>query len=161
MAKLAEAAGTLALVDARERGVHVSFRFGPRLPPVRVDRVQIHQVLFNLMRNALEAMAQSDQGTGTVRPPRGRHELIVTAAADEPGMVDVAIADTGPGLTPEMADHLFSPFVSTKPDGVGLGLSICRSIIEAHGGRLWVEPNQGRGAVFRFTLPAESSGEDG
>ncbi|WP_161600923.1 PAS domain S-box protein [Teichococcus oryzae] len=154
LAKLAEEAGVLALVDAREHGIHVAFHFGARLPPVLVDGIQIQQVLVNLMRNALEAMAPAAPGEVAASP---RRELVVTAAAASGEMVEVAIADTGPGVPPEHAGRLFDPFVSSKPGGMGLGLSICRSIIEGHGGRLWTEPNPGGGAVFRFTLPAAPS----
>ena len=103
------------------------------------------------MRNALEAMAQSAGGDDGAP---SRRALTVTAASSGSDAVEVAVADTGPGLAPEVADRLFRAFVSTKPGGMGMGLSICRSIIEAHGGRLWVEPNPGGGAVFRFTLPS-------
>ena len=154
LAKLAEEAGALALVGIAERGVQVGFRFDPWLPHVLVDRVQIQQVLVNLIRNALEAMLPDDAGDDGA-PPRPR-ELIVTAAAVGPEMVEVGVADTGPGLAPEIAGRLFNPFVSTKPGGMGMGLSICRSIVEAHGGRLWAEPNRDGGAVFRFTLPTEA-----
>ena len=85
--------------------------------------------------------------------PRRRRELVVSAAPSGPDTVEIAVADTGPGLTPEVAGRLFEPFVSTKPAGMGVGLSICRTIVEAHGGRLWAEPNPGGGTVFRFTLP--------
>lgn len=148
LSKLAEDAGALALLGAKERGVRVGFRFAPQLPRVLVDRIQIQQVILNLMRNALEAMAPEKDGT-----PR-RRELTLEARPAGPGMVEVDVADTGPGLAPEVADCLFTPFVSTKKNGMGMGLVICRSIIEAHGGRLWAEPNSGGGAVFRFTLPA-------
>jgi PAS domain S-box-containing protein len=144
--RLIEEAGALALVGARERGVHVAVHFEAELPPVFVDRIQVQQVLFNLVRNALEAM-------GEVEAPR-RRELVVAASAAGPEMVEVAVADTGPGLAPEIADSLFNSFVSTKPGGLGMGLSICRSIVEAHGGRLWAERNPAGGTVFRFTLPA-------
>ena len=150
LARLAEEAGALASVGARERGVHVGFRFDPRLPLVLVDRVQIQQVLLNLIRNGLEAMVQDEAGDGA---PSRRRKLIVTAASAGPAMVEVSVADTGPGLAPEIAGRLFSSFVSTKPGGMGIGLSICRSIVEAHGGRLWAESNPDGGAVFRFTLP--------
>lgn len=150
LAELAEEAGVLALAGARERGVRVGFRFDAGLPPVLVDRIQIQQVLVNLMRNAVEAMAR--EGAGDDAPTR--RDLAVTAARVRPDTVAVAVADTGPGLAPGLAERLFDPFVSTKPGGMGLGLSICRSIVEGHGGRLWAEPNPGGGAVFRFTLPA-------
>ena len=92
--------------------------------------------------------------TGDDRAPPRRRELVVTAMAVGPDRVEVGVLDTGPGLAPEIAGRLFSSFVSTKPGGMGMGLSICRSIVEAHGGRLWAEANPGGGAVFRFTLPA-------
>ena len=122
-----------------------------------VDRIQIEQVLFNLMRNALEAMADGEAPAGGANgagaPPRHR-ELVVSATPADLHTVELAVADTGPGLVPEVAGRLFEPFVSTKPEGMGVGLSICRSIVEAHGGRLWAEPNPGGGTVFRFALPA-------
>jgi two-component system sensor kinase FixL len=153
--RLVEEASALAMVGARERGVALALRLDPRLPPVQVDRVQIQQVLFNLIRNAIEAM-------GGKVPTKGRQaaryrELVVSAVLTGPAVVEVAVADTGPGLAPEVAGRLFEPFVSTKPDGMGVGLAISRTVIEAHGGRLWVEANPGGGAVFRFTLPAAAS----
>jgi two-component system sensor kinase FixL len=151
LAKLAEEAGELALVGARELGVCTRFRFDPHLPPVLVDRIQIQQVLLNLIRNSLEAMAL-EEGEGETM---GRClDLTVAARASGPSVVEVTVSDTGPGLAPEISDCVFSPFVSTKPGGMGMGLAICRSIIDAHGGRLWAEANPGGGAVFRFELPA-------
>jgi len=149
--KLVEEASALAMVGARQRGVAVALRPEPGLPPVLVDRIQVQQVLFNLMRNALEAMADEAAADGGGMPRR--RELVVTASMAGHAMVEVAVADAGPGLTPEVAERLFEPFVSTKPDGMGVGLSICRTIVEAHGGRLWAEDNPGGGTVFRFTLP--------
>ncbi len=136
-----EEASALALVGLGDRGVTVKFARDPNLPPVIVDRVQVQQVLLNLLRNAVEAMA-----TSTVR------ELTLgTARWDR--MVAVSVADTGCGIPPSIEAQLFQPFVTTKAQGMGIGLSVCRAIIEAHGGRLWVEPNPGGGSVFRFTLP--------
>ena len=159
--RLVEEAAALAVVGAKERGVAVALRIDPGLPPVLADRIQVEQVLFNLMRNALEVMgdgeAPASGGDGARAPPRHR-ELVVSAAPAGPGAVEVAVADTGPGLAPELAGRLFEPFVSTKPGGMGVGLAICRTIVEAHGGRLWAEPNPGGGAVFRFTLPTAPSG---
>ncbi len=149
--KLTEEAGALALVGAREREIHVGFHFDQELPHVLVDRIQIQHVLLNLIRNAVEAMTQ-DEMEEDIAPPR-RRELLVTAASAGSDKVEVGVFDTGPGIAPEIAGRLFSSFVSTKPGGMGMGLTICRSIVEAHGGRLWAEPNLGGGAVFRFTLP--------
>jgi two-component system, LuxR family, sensor kinase FixL len=151
LGRLIEEAAALALVGARERGIQVAFRFDPELPTVLVDRIQIQQVLFNLIRNAVEAM------TAVALPSEGpaphTNELVVTAASVGPEAVEVTISDTGPGFAPEVAARLFEAFVSTKPGGMGMGLAICRSIIEAHDGTLWAELNPGGGAVFRFVLP--------
>jgi PAS domain S-box-containing protein len=140
---MVEEASNLALIGASASGVEVRFSFDPRAMRVLADRIQIEQVLVNLMRNAIEAMAEST-----------RREFVVTAALGDAEPVEIAIADSGPGLAEEMARHLFEPFASTKPNGMGLGLSICRSIIESHGGSLRSEPNPGGGMIFRFTLAA-------
>ncbi len=143
IAKLIEEGSAIALVGARERGVTVRLRAAPRLPPVFVDKIQIQQVIVNLMRNAVEAMEQCP-----------RRELVVeaelAAGADQ---VVVRVIDTGPGLAPEVAERLFQPFVTTKAQGMGVGLSICRSIIEGHGGVLIARPNAGGGTLFSFSLP--------
>ncbi len=141
-----EDASELALTGAKTLGVKVRYSFDPRASFVFVDRIQIQQVLFNLMRNAVEAMAASD-----------RRELEVKTSLLGDEGIEIAVTDTGPGLSREVADSLFQPFVSTKRNGMGLGLSICRSIVEAHGGRLSAAPNQPRGAVFRLTLPTEET----
>lgn len=143
IAKLIEEGSAIALVGARERGVTVRLQAAARLPAVLVDKIQIQQVIVNLMRNAVEAMEQGP-----------RRELTLEAAlAAENGPVVVRIADTGPGLAPDVAKRLFQPFVTTKPQGMGVGLSICRSIVEGHGGTLRAEPNPGGGTIFSFTLP--------
>ena len=139
--KLVEEASALALVGARESGVRVSFAFDADCGSVIADRVQVQQVLVNLIRNATEAMHETKQ----------RDLLVSTAPASE-GMVRISVADTGPGIAPEIMAQLFQPFVTTKSYGMGVGLSVSRTIIESHGGRLWVEPNPGGGAVFSFTL---------
>ena len=140
--KIIEEASALALIGTKERDVNVQLRCDPRLPEVSVDKIQIQQVVVNLARNAIEAMEGS-----------GRRELTVSADLIEDGMVQVSVADTGPGIAPEIADRLFQPFVTTKAQGMGVGLSICRSIVEAHGGELRVELNPGGGTIFRFSVP--------
>jgi two-component system sensor kinase FixL len=147
--KLVEEASALALVGAKERGVNVKFDLDPDTTRVLVDKVQIQQVLLNLMRNAVEAMKTSE-----------RKELVVSTAPRDEDLVEVTVADTGVGVSPEAAEGIFRPFMTTKADGMGIGLPICRSIIERHGGRLWVEPNDAGGAVFRFTIPSVP-GENG
>jgi len=143
--KLVEEASALALIGAKEHGVKVQFRPAPGIDGALIDKIQIQQVLVNLLRNAVEAMDNSP-----------RRELLVEIAASEPDEVRISVIDTGPGIAPEVAAKLFQPFVTTKPQGMGVGLSICRSIIEAHGGRLWAEPNPEGGTAFRFTIPAAS-----
>jgi two-component system, LuxR family, sensor kinase FixL len=145
MIRLVEEASALSLVGARERGVRVELMVDPVVDLVLVDRVQVQQVLVNLIRNAMDAMQNSPQ-----------RELRITVEPAAGDMVEVAVADTGSGLSEEIEAKLFLPFVTTKAQGMGLGLSISRSIVEAHGGRLWVETNRAEqsGAVFRFTIPA-------
>jgi two-component system sensor kinase FixL len=141
---LVDEAATLGLAGATERNVQAHIEIGGDAGPVLVDRVQIQQVLVNLMRNAIEAMAASRGGT-----------LCVNATSDQ-GYAHVIVADNGPGLAPEVADRLFEAFASTKREGMGLGLSICRTIVEAHGGRIWTESREGGGTEFHFTLPKAS-----
>jgi two-component system sensor kinase FixL len=138
---LIKEASVLGLMGARERGIEATFDLDPSASPVLVDRVQIQQVLINLLRNAGEAMSDS--------PERRVH---VTSSPDKGGLVRVSVADTGPGVANEIVEQLFSAFTSTKPQGMGLGLSICRTIIEANGGRIWMEPRPEGGTVFHFTL---------
>jgi two-component system sensor kinase FixL len=142
LAKLIEDASTLALMGARENGIAVSFRLDPKADLVLADRIQIQQVLVNLIRNAIEVMTD----TANER----RLEIGSVAAAGE--LVEISVSDTGTGLAPDVARHLFQPFVTTKRKGMGLGLSICRTIVEAHGGKIWVDDRPGGGTVFRFTL---------
>ncbi len=105
------------------------------------DKVQIQQVLLNLLRNAIEAVADHE-----------RRELVISTRPSDDDMVEVSVADTGAGINADISAQLFQPFVTTKAQGMGVGLSISRTIIEAHGGRIWTEPNPGGGAVFKFTL---------
>jgi C4-dicarboxylate-specific signal transduction histidine kinase len=116
------------------------------LPRVQGDRVQLQQVLLNLIINAIEAMRDLGEE---------ERELLISSRS-EPDGVSVGVRDAGPGLSPESLSRLFEPFYTTKPEGMGMGLSICRSIIEAHGGRLWASANMPCGAIFQFTLPAHS-----
>jgi two-component system sensor kinase FixL len=141
--KLIEEASALALVGAREMGVMVRQEIDPHVDLVLADRIQIQQVLVNLFRNALEAMEKTQ-----------RRELVVSVVPASDSMVEIAISDTGHGIGPEIRRKLFEPFVTTKVHGMGVGLSISKSIIEAHGGKMWVEDNPVGGSVFRFTIIA-------
>lgn len=143
LSKLIEEAGALGLAGAREQNVQLRFSLDPGADLVLADRVQIQQVLVNLFRNALEAMAHSP-----------RRELVVanTRLADD--MIEVEVSDTGSGFQGDIIPNLFQTFFTTKETGMGVGLSISRSIIEAHGGRMWAESNATGGATFRFTLPS-------
>ena len=127
-----------------KNGVSVQTRFAQGLLAVHRDRVQVQQVVLNLILNAVEAMSAVDEGV---------RELLLSTERSETYGVLVAVRDSGPGIDPERREHVFDAFYTTKSSGVGMGLSICRSIISAHGGRLWVDENEPRGAVFRFTLP--------
>ncbi len=140
--KMIEEAAALALIGVRDSGVKVRLNIAPHLADASVDKIQVQQVIVNLVRNAVEAMVQCE-----------RRELTVSAAPGGDGAIEVAVVDTGPGIAPEIAERLFQPFVTTKPQGMGVGLSICRSIVEAHGGELRAEPNPGGGTIFRFSLP--------
>jgi two-component system sensor kinase FixL len=140
---LVEEASSLGLVGARERGIISRARWTAAADAVLVDKVQVQQVLFNLVRNAIQAMEGCE-----VR------ELSLVTSIGANGMAMVSVADTGPGISPQVASRLFQPFVTTKGiDGMGVGLSICRSIVEAHGGRIWAEANVPTGTIFHFTLP--------
>jgi signal transduction histidine kinase len=123
--------------------ISVQMQLAESLPAVQGDRVQIQQVILNLLVNAIEAMSGMSEGS---------RELLISTRKSESEGVLVAVRDSGPGLGPESADRLFESFYTTKPGGMGMGLSICRSIIEAHGGRLWASASTPRGAVFQFTL---------
>jgi PAS domain S-box-containing protein len=135
--------------EAMKNEVSMTTELADDLPLIEGDRVQLQQVLLNLVANAIQAMATIADG---------RREVVITTAACEPNLVLVRVADSGPGLDPHMLEHVFDPYYTTKPHGMGLGLAICRSIIDAHNGRLWASANQPRGAVFQFTLPAAPSG---
>jgi two-component system, LuxR family, sensor kinase FixL len=141
--KLIEEASALALVGTKDQGVRVRFQFDPAIDLVLVDKVQVQQVLLNLLRNGVEAMEASQT-----------RELVISTAAHDDDMIAISVSDTGSGIAPEMASQLFQPFITSKAHGMGVGLSICRTIVEAHGGRISVEPNPAGGTIFRFTLQA-------
>lgn len=138
---LIEEATALAMVGTAHHSINIGLHIAPNLPEILVDRVQIQQVLTNLIRNAVEAMAGSH-----------RRELTIAAKAEN-DLLDVSVADSGPGLPPEVERDLFKPFVTTKSAGMGVGLSICHSILKGHGGDIRAEPNPRGGTIFRFTLP--------
>ena len=148
LSQLLTEAGALAMVGAKDQGVTLRFDIEPDISLVVVDKVQIQQVVLNLMRNAIEAMNGAP-----------RRDLNVAAKPAPDSMVEVSVRDTGPGISDEIAAELFQPFVTTKQNGMGVGLSISRTIIEAHGGRIWAEPNSRGGTVFRFTLRGVREGE--
>jgi two-component system sensor kinase FixL len=131
----------LAMVGPASRLTRVTLELAHDLPHVSIDRVQIQQVIVNFLRNAIDAMAEM---------PR-REAVVVSAREDK--AVRVSVADTGPGVDPELAPKLFGAFVTTKDDGMGVGLSICKTIVEAHGGRIWFDRNANGGATFHFTIP--------
>lgn len=148
--KLIEDASTLALVGTRENAIAVSFRLDPRAELVLVDRIQIQQVLVNLIRNAIEILLEAP----------GTRELGIETLLGNDGTVQVSVSDSGAGLAPEVRGHLFQPFVTTKQKGMGLGLSICRTIIEAHGGKIWADSRSQGGTIFRFTLRVPQESEE-
>jgi signal transduction histidine kinase len=132
--------------EAVKTGVVVATQLASELPRIHCDRVQLQQVMLNLIVNAIQSMSGVEDGN---------RELHISTVSIEPEGVRVAVRDTGHGLCPESLPFLFEPFYTTKADGMGMGLSICRSIIEAHGGQLWATRCEPRGALFQFTLPAD------
>jgi hypothetical protein len=138
----------LARSEAANKRVTVRVDLAEGISAVRGDRVQLQQVVLNLILNAVEAMSSIDGGA-----PR---ELSISTEGRGADEILVAVRDSGPGIDPEYLERVFDSFYTTKPTGMGLGLSICRSIVDAHGGRLWAEANKPRGSVFQFILPAGS-----
>lgn len=138
-----------ATLGAAIEGIDVEIDLAADLPPILIDSVQVQQVVLNLVRNGIDAL-------------RGRQGAAITVATARrsSGEVEVVVSDTGPGVAPEVRERLFEPFVSTKPDGIGIGLSICRTIVEAHGGEISVDAGAGNGATFRFTLPVSAESGD-
>ena len=149
LGRVVNEASALALIGAGERGVEVEVKLDVRADKVRIDRIQIQQVILNLVRNAIEAMAESQ-----VR------RLRISSRKVADGFIEVGIDDSGPGLPAELADQLFKPFISTKAEGMGLGLSICHTIVNAHGGRIWTDKSKLGGTAFHFTLQDASGSED-
>ena len=139
--RLVTEASALALVGAGDQALEVDVRMDPRADRVLVDRIQIQQVLLNLIRNAIEAMEEQTD-------PR----LLIYSEKEAGGFVRITVADSGPGLDPDVAERLFEPFRSTKESGMGLGLSISATIVSAHGGRIWAEPSKLGGTAFHFTV---------
>src|SRR5579864_4836982 len=135
----------LARSEVMKSGVSVHTELADGASLVEGDRVQLQQVVLNLVVNAIQAMSTVGDGV---------RELLITTSQAEPHGVVVTVKDSGPGLAPDSLERIFDPFYSTKSGGLGMGLSICRSIIEAHGGRLWSSANAPHGAVFQFTVPA-------
>jgi C4-dicarboxylate-specific signal transduction histidine kinase len=142
----------LTQTEVQQNRVKLQARLADDLALVPADRVQLQQVIMNLLVNAVEAMSSVGDGS---------RELTIASGEDDPNAVFVEVQDTGPGIDPAELDRLFQSFYTTKPDGIGMGLAISRSIIEAHGGRLKAAPNQPHGAVFRFTLPIEREPSEG
>jgi len=141
--RLINEANALALVGSREHGIDVQLKLDPAADRVLVDRIQIQQVLVNLIRNAIDAMMDTSTRC-----------LALRTAPDGQGFVEVTIEDTGSGISEAIAAQLFQPFITSKQNGMGIGLSICRTIIEAHGGRIWFEPGATGGTAFHFTVPS-------
>lgn len=148
LARLIEESSALALVGVHEAGVHVTFDFDPRVGSVLADKIQVQQVILNLIRNAIEAMHETSC-----------RKLTISTAQLPDNVAEIRVTDTGPGIAPEIAGQLFQPFVTSKPNGMGVGLSISRTIVEAHGGRLWAEPNPAGGTIFALTLRTVSKEE--
>ena len=144
--------GVLALIgdQAKRNSVIIRTQFGDELPPVSADRVQIQQVLLNLVINAIEAMSSVSDRT---------RELVITTQNIDADQVQVTVEDSGTGIDPQKIDRIFDSFYTTKPGGMGMGLSICRSILQVHGGRLWATAKDGLGTIFNFTLPTYHKGE--
>jgi signal transduction histidine kinase len=133
-----------AEIEARKAGVRISVTVPADLPPAYADKIMIEQVVLNLVKNGIEAMYDT---------PRSERELAINARANGKDFIEVRVADRGHGVLVEQTEKLFAPFYTTKPEGMGMGLNICRSIIEFHQGRLWAVANSGSGTVFSFTLP--------
>jgi len=146
--RLISEANALALVGSREHGIDVQIALDPGAGHVFVDRIQVQQVLVNLIRNAIDAMVDSP-----------RRCLKIATRRQDDGLTRISVTDTGTGISEPIAEQLFQPFVTSKKSGMGIGLSICRTIVEAHGGRIWFEPGPDGGTAFHFTLPSSEPEE--
>jgi signal transduction histidine kinase len=144
--ELVDEARAFTDIEAQRSGTQIALNIPEDLPRIVVDRIMIEQVLLNLVKNGIEAMNSV---------PFDRRHLSIDAKVIDDRMLEISIADHGHGLAEEDAERIFTPFYTTKPDGMGIGLAICRSIIEFHQGRLWVEPRPDGGTIFRFTVPIE------
>jgi signal transduction histidine kinase len=138
---------TLVRSEVLRHGISLQTQQATNFPHVQGDRVQLQQVILNVILNAVEAMSSSVDA--------GPRELLISVGDAESNQVLVAVEDSGPGLDPQNTDRVFDAFYTTKPDGMGMGLAICKSIVEAHGGRMWATANKPKGAVLHFTLPRE------
>ncbi|MEM7021521.1 MAG: PAS domain S-box protein [Pseudomonadota bacterium] len=148
--KVVEESADLALVGAGVRGITSSLDLSEEMPPALIDKIQIQQVIINLTRNAVDALSEIGGGQIAIRARRAGLDL-----------VEIEVCDNGPGLNKTVAERLFQPFVTTKPGGLGIGLSICHTIVEAHEGKLWVTENPGGGTIFHLTLPLDTQGDRG
>jgi signal transduction histidine kinase len=148
---LLDGAMTLAQAEASARGIRVDLDVSPDLPDLQGDRVQLEQVVLNLVHNAVDAIAAVGQSQG--------HVLVAAQRCAEPPRVEISVLDSGPGIQAEVAGRLFDPLTTTKQDGLGLGLSICASIVEAHGGRIWLQSGKPGATEFRFSVPLDASRE--
>lgn len=144
LSRIVNDACALALVGAKERQIRLTLDLDPRCDPVLADRVQMQQVIINLLRNAMDAMDEVQE-----------RELVIRTRPQDDRFARVQVSDTGPGISDDMRETLFTPFMTSKKDGMGVGLSICRTIVEAHGGTIWADPDPGAGATISFTLPRE------
>jgi len=148
--EIVDEARAFADIEAQRTGTQISVELPENLPRIVVDRIMIEQVLLNLVKNAIESMSDV---------PFERRRLFIRARLADERMLEVAVSDQGHGLAEEDIEKIFAPFYTTKAEGMGIGLAICRSIIEFHQGRLWVEPQREGGTVFRFTVPIEEEHE--
>jgi two-component system sensor histidine kinase DctS len=144
---LLDAVMPLVSLQARKLGVRVDTHVADGLPPVLVDRTMVEQVVLNLARNAMQAMDEAKVADPSL--------VIEARRAHGPAWLEFSVTDVGPGIPPEVQQQLFTPFFTTKSEGMGLGLSLCRTVVEQHGGFLAFEPHQPQGTIFRFTLPVD------